>query len=423
MFIDEAKIHVQGGQGGSGCVSFLREKYRPRGGPDGGNGGKGGDVVLEASKDLRTLMDYRYQRHFKAKRGQHGKGHNQHGRNGQDLILKVPVGTIVKDEEGNIIADLVSPGQRVIVARGGIGGRGNAHFVTATRRAPSFAEKGEPGEKRWLFLELKLLADVGLVGMPNAGKSSLISYISKAKPKVASYPFTTKVPHLGVTRLPDGRSFVVADIPGLIEGAHLGRGLGLNFLRHIERTKVIVHLLDLATSRDPVDDFILINTELECYDSRLIEKPQIVAGNKIDLPGAKAKVTKVRKRIAKLGWQFFAISAVTGEGVDSLLYATADLLDKEEKREEKAQIKPESLYYRAIEPIEVVREKDHWIVKGRIIERLVAMTDFNNDEAVAHFQERLRKLRIEERLIKAGAKAGDEVQIGDVKFDFFPSQH
>ncbi len=327
MFIDRAVIHVKGGDGGRGCVSFRREKFVPKGGPDGGDGGDGGDVILVADERLSTLLDFHYRQHYHAERGGHGEGGRRHGRRGASLIVPVPVGTVVKDADtGAVLADLVRPGQQVVVARGGRGGRGNARFATPTRRAPRYAEPGEKGEERRLELELRLLADAGLVGKPNAGKSTLLSRVSAARPKIADYPFTTTEPCLGVVGLPDGRSFVLADIPGLIEGAHRGAGLGHTFLRHISRTRVLVHVVDLAADRDPVADFEEVNGELRLYDESLLSRPMLVALNKIDLPAARERAGDVAERIAALGYPVFPISAATGEGVDALMAAVADAL-------------------------------------------------------------------------------------------------
>ena len=321
MFVDEAKIWVKAGDGGRGCVSFRREKYVPRGGPDGGDGGKGGDVVMVADPHLKTLLDFKYRQHYRAKNGGHGRGKRQHGRNGEDLIVKVPVGTVVRDEQtGELIADLLEPGQRVVVARGGRGGRGNARFATPTRQAPRFAEGGTPGEERWLRLELKLLADVGLVGYPNVGKSTFLRRISAARPKVAPYPFTTLAPHLGVVSYGEGKEFVVADIPGLIEGAHKGAGLGTRFLRHIERTLLLLHLLDLSGHRGgPLTLYDGVRRELASFNPLLAEKPEIVVLNKIDLPETRARVDETREAFEARGLPFFAISAQTGEGVKELI--------------------------------------------------------------------------------------------------------
>ena len=327
MFVDEALIWVKAGDGGRGCVSFRREKYVPRGGPDGGDGGKGGDVILEADPNLKTLLDYRYKREYKAQNGEPGKGKNQHGKDGKPLILKVPVGTIVKDAQTDeVIADLSKPFERLVVARGGKGGRGNARFATPIRQAPHFAEPGQPGEERWLKLELKLLADVGLIGFPNTGKSTLLRKISRARPEVAPYPFTTLRPYLGVVRFED-KEFIVADIPGLIEGAHKGIGLGNQFLKHIERTRLLVHLIDISNGEEALELYEKIRNELGLYKEDLLEKPELVVLNKIDLPQVREKVEEVKEAFQKRGLPFFAISALTGEGIGELLREIIRRLD------------------------------------------------------------------------------------------------
>jgi GTPase len=328
MFVDEVDIHVMAGDGGRGCLSFRREKFVPRGGPDGGDGGAGGSIALAATSRKATLIDFRYQPRFTARRGQHGQGSNRTGRAGSDLDIEVPVGTLVFEKDTatqglHLLADLTAEGQRVVVARGGRGGRGNARFATATNRAPRRVEPGEPGEEKFLRLQLKLLADAGLIGFPNAGKSTLISRISAARPKIADYPFTTLTPHLGVVTLGDDRSFVVADVPGLIKGAHEGHGLGDRFLRHIERTKVLVHLVDVSgfSGRDPVEDYDTILTELQLYDPAVAAKPQIVAASKIDALDDPARCERLERRVRRLELPFHRISSVTGEGIDELLDA------------------------------------------------------------------------------------------------------
>jgi len=321
-FVDEARVYVQAGNGGNGCVSFRREKFVPRGGPNGGNGGKGGDVLLFVDSNLSTLLDFHYQRHYKAKRGQHGKGKDQDGRDAPDLVLRVPAGTVVKDgETSDVLGDLTVSGRHMVIAKGGKGGRGNKKFATSTNRAPRIAEQGELGEKRWIVLELKLIADVGIIGFPNAGKSTLISRISSARPKIADYPFTTLVPNLGVVRHHDGKDFVVADLPGLIEGAHKGSGLGIQFLRHIERTRLSMHMLDLSDlpSREPIQDYLAVMKEMGAYDPSLPAKPQVIALNKIDLPEARGKVSGLISYFKRKGIKAFPISAATGEGIKPLL--------------------------------------------------------------------------------------------------------
>lgn len=321
-FIDEAKIYVKAGDGGRGCVSFRREKYVPKGGPDGGNGGRGGDVILIAEGRLASLLDFKYKREYKAERGQHGMGSMCSGRDGLDLRINVPVGTVVKDADtGEALADLVADGQEYLVSRGGRGGKGNAHFATSTHQTPRFAQPGEPGEERNLKLELKLLADVGIIGFPNAGKSTLISHISAAKPRIADYPFTTLVPNLGIVKFGDFGGFVVADIPGLIEGAHEGKGLGVRFLKHIERTSIFIHVIDLSpvSGRDPKEDFEVVNRELRAFKAELAERPQVVALNKTDIPEAEEKVAELLKFFNGLGIKVFPISAATGKGLKELV--------------------------------------------------------------------------------------------------------
>jgi GTP-binding protein len=321
-FVDEAKIYVKSGRGGKGCVSFRREKFVPRGGPNGGDGGNGGSVILIARQNMSSLLDHRYKQHYKAENGEHGRGKDQHGKNAPTLLVPVPVGTVVKDFfTGEILGDLTEDGDTLVVAKGGRGGRGNARFATPTNRAPRYAEPGEEAEERTLLLELKLLADVGIIGFPNAGKSTLISRISAARPKIADYPFTTLIPNLGVVSYNEGKTFVVADIPGLIKGAHEGTGLGIKFLRHIERTKVLIHLLDLSplTERDPIEDYHQMNGELKAYSADLIKKPQIIAPNKIDITEAREKLKEIKTYFNKLGIEVFPISSVTGEGLQVLI--------------------------------------------------------------------------------------------------------
>jgi GTP-binding protein len=323
-FIDEARISVKAGDGGDGCIAFRREKYMPKGGPSGGDGGQGGDVIFATDPQLATLLDFKYRQHYKAGRGEHGMGSDCNGRDGDDLVIPVPVGTVVRDAQNSeLLADLVSPGQRFVAARGGRGGRGNMHFATSTNQAPRHAEPGGVGEERLLRLELKLLADVGLLGFPNVGKSTFIARVSRARPKIADYPFTTLVPQLGVVELSDGRSFVLADIPGLIEGAAEGAGLGTRFLKHVERTRVLLHLLEISadTGREPERDFDVINAELARHDAALAERPQVVALNKIDLPDVRALYPEVAERFRQRGIELHAISAVTGEGVPAVLEA------------------------------------------------------------------------------------------------------
>ena len=330
LFVDSAKIFVKGGDGGNGIVAFQREKYVPFGGPSGGDGGNGGDVVFRADESLRTLVDFKHRAHFKAYRGMHGQGDNKTGKSGKHIVVSVPPGTLVKDaDSGEIIADLVKHGDEAVVARGGRGGRGNQHFASATNKAPRRCEDGQPGEERWLVLELKLLADVGLTGLPNAGKSTLLASVSAARPKIADYPFTTIQPNLGVVKLDTGRSFALVDIPGLIEGAHEGKGLGHRFLRHVERTKVLVHVLDMSgqEGRDPVADFHTVQQELEAYNPELSRRPTIIAANKMDLPESEDNLERLKVALGDT-FKVYAVSAVTRKGVKELMYAAADLLDQ-----------------------------------------------------------------------------------------------
>jgi GTP-binding protein len=321
MFVDKVKIYVKAGDGGDGAVAFLREKYKPYGGPAGGDGGKGGDVILMATSKKLTLYDFKYKRHFRAPNGERGRGKNQHGKDAQDLTLEVPIGTVVIDaESGQVICDLTQEGQMCVVAKGGKGGRGNAHFATPTNQAPKYAEKGQKGEEKWLLLELKLIADVGIIGLPNAGKSTLISKLTKAKPKIADYPFTTLSPVLGVMELEDTNRIVLADIPGLIEGASQGKGLGLEFLRHIERTKLLLHLVDVSDQRqiEPLEAFQIVNSEMEKYNPKLLKKKQIVVGTKIDILSDREILNELKKEFAKMGYMFIPVSSITGEGMDTL---------------------------------------------------------------------------------------------------------
>jgi len=329
-FVDEARIHVKAGDGGNGCISFRRERFIPRGGPNGGDGGKGGDVIFQADAQLTTLLDLTYPKQFRAQKGSHGKGKDQTGKNGEDLIVRVPIGTLVRDDQTEeLLQDLLFDGQRFVAVEGGRGGRGNARFATPTMRAPRRAEKGGKGQECWLRLELKLLADVGLVGFPNVGKSTLLSRISSARPKIADYPFTTLVPNLGVVMREDHRPFIVADIPGLIEGASKGAGLGLSFLRHVERTRLLIHLLNISEepSRDPIKDFHGLNHELKAYHSLLQEKTQLVALNKIDLPSVQERAKEIKKQFEKMGHQLYLISGQTGEGVEELMEAVSRVFE------------------------------------------------------------------------------------------------
>ena len=415
VFYDRAKIYVKGGDGGNGVVAFRREKFVPYGGPSGGNGGKGGDVYLVVDPSLNTLLPFKYKVHFKAQRGEHGSGKNKTGASGKDLEVRVPPGTLVYDAEtGKLLADLTRPGQRFLAAKGGRGGRGNAAFKSPTKQAPRLAEKGEPGEERWLILELKLIADVGIVGVPNAGKSTLLSKVTAAKPKIADYPFTTVVPQLGVAVV-DDKDFVLADIPGLLEGAHKGVGLGDRFLKHIERTKVLIHLLN-GLSPDPVGDWEAINQELELFNPALAGKPQVVAFNKIDIPEVREAFPKVRDRLRKKGvGEVFPISALTGEGVQELMRRVLKTL---EELPEEPEIEEEAVF--TIEEDEnafqITREEDGaWRVTGKKVERAAAMTNWDYYEAAMRFQRILEALGVTQALEEAGVKDGDVVRIGNTE--------
>lgn len=416
MFFDEAKIYVKSGDGGNGIVAFRREKYVPRGGPAGGDGGKGGDVILTVDPRLSTLVQFQRKVHFIADSGINGGSSNKTGAQGEDLIVTVPPGTIVREaESGNMIADLTHAGQRVVVARGGRGGKGNTRFKTSTNQAPRMAEKGEPGQERWLELELKVLADVGIVGVPNAGKSTLLSVISNARPKIAPYPFTTIKPNLGVTLI-DDEEVVFADIPGLIEGAHEGIGLGHSFLRHIQRTKLLIHMLDGA-SPDPLADFNQINIELVLFDPNLGERTQIVVMNKTDLPGTEEKWAMIREEIAGFGYPVAAISAVTRGGVNDLLWQVKSLLAELPEPE----LEEEMPIYALDEDedfFEIVRVDDAYRIIGPRIERAAAMTYWEYQEAIIRFQKILEALGIAKALIEAGIEPGDSVLIGDHELEW-----
>lgn len=423
MFVDRVKIYVKGGDGGNGAVSFRREKYVPYGGPDGGDGGRGGDVVLTVDTGLRTLLDFRYQQHIRAGRGAHGQGSNRHGRNSEDLVIKVPAGTQVRDAEtGDLLADLTDEGQSFVVAKGGRGGRGNARFAGSANKAPRFAEKGEPGEERWVWLELKLIADVGLVGFPNAGKSTLLSRVTAARPKIADYPFTTLSPNLGVVEIEGVEPFVLADIPGLISGAHQGVGLGHDFLRHVERTAMLIHVVDAAGTdgRDPVEDYRQINRELELYNRRLAQLPQVIAANKMDLPQAKEGFEALRVEVGET--RVYPISAVSGDGVRELFLAVAEMLKGIDRSPQISEESPVIEVPSAGQDEEIIIERDEtgaFVVSGKKLDRLVAMTDFNNEEAVKRFSRLFRAAGHEEALKAAGAKNGDTIRISGMEFTFW----
>ena len=420
MFVDEVIIKVKAGNGGDGCTAFRREKYIPDGGPFGGNGGRGANIIFETDLGLRTLLDLRYQKLIKAPKGANGEGKNKNGKGASDVIIKVPLGTTVKDmDTGLIIADLTKKGDSVIVAKGGRGGRGNTAFATATNPAPNFSEHGEPGEEKTLKVELRLLADVGFVGMPSVGKSTILSKISASKPKIAAYHFTTLNPNLGVVKTIDGRTFVAADLPGLIKGASLGEGLGDKFLKHIQRTRVIAHIIDMSglEGRDPLEDYETINKELKDFDEKLILKPQVIIANKMDLEGAKENLERFKE---KYNVPVYEVSAITNKGLDKVLVKIADELDniKEEPLFSDEAFESHVLYnLKKEQPFTITRDNDIYVVKGKEIEKLFHMTKFT-DEGAIRFARKLRKMGIDDKLLEMGAKYGDKVQIEDLIFEF-----
>lgn len=416
QFIDEAIVEVRSGKGGDGMVHFRREKYQPRGGPDGGDGGRGGNVVLEVDNSMRTLYPMRRQKHLYAENGANGSVAKRTGKSAEDLVVHVPAGTLVYDQDsGDVLGDLTEPEQCLVVAKGGRGGRGNVHFATARNRAPRIAEKGEPGEERNLRLELKLIADVGIVGVPNAGKSTLLAALTNAQPKIGAYPFTTLEPNLGVAALDDETSLVLADIPGLIEGAHEGVGLGYDFLRHIQRTRVLIHLLD-GMSLDPLIDFAQINSELALFDEDLGAKAQIVAVNKIDLPNVQARWPELEKKLKKLGYSPMIVSAVSGEGARKLLGRAVQLL--EQQPIEKTDVLP--VYRPQVDPrtFNVKREGAGWRVSGISLERAAAMTYWEHDQSVRRFQRIMERLGVGEALKAEGVQHGATVYIGDFELEW-----
>ena len=432
MFLYEVKIFVRSGDGGNGLVAFRREKYVPKGGPAGGDGGRGANVVFIVDEGLRTFMDYRYQKKFVAPNGENGMSKGMHGRKSKDLYLKVPPGTVIRDTDtGEVLADLVEHKQEVIVARGGRGGRGNCRFATPSNPAPEIAENGEPGEERNLTLELKLMADVGLVGFPSVGKSTLLSITSKAKPKIADYHFTTLAPNLGVVETKDHRSFVMADLPGLIEGASQGVGLGHQFLRHIERTKVMVHVVDMSATdgRDPYEDYKIINQELGEYNMRLLERPQIVVANKMDIPAAQENLEKFKSKLAADGEEvdIVEISAFTRTNVDNLLYKISDILDSTDPNMlYELDTEEESMENRVLykhkpkdETFKITRDDTGaYVVSGPGIERAFLMTDFNRDASVRRFAQQMRSMGVDDALHERGCKNGDTVKILKGEFEF-----
>ena len=435
QFTDICRINVKGGDGGAGCMSFRREAFVPKGGPDGGDGGRGGDVIIQADAQLSSLIDYRFKHHFRAERGTHGRGSKMDGKAGEDLVLKVPMGTVVRELDMETIeplyqiADLTHDGERVTVAPGGAGGRGNPHFVTSVRRAPAFAEKGEPALEHWIELEMKLMADAALVGMPSVGKSSLIARMSAARPKIADYPFTTLVPNLGMVRAGE-YSYVVADVPGLIEGASAGKGLGHQFLRHIERTALILHVVDVTggyEGRNPVDDYRVINEELAAYARELADRPQIVVANKCDASGMSERIAELKRAALADGHDFFAVSALTGAGLQTLMLACGErvaelrraLAAGNEKAPDADEGKWDRMRRARAKRFSVMPEgEDVWRVIGTNVERMVVQTDWENEEAVIYLQHRLARMGVDEQLELAGCKPGDEVRIMGYAFDY-----
>ena len=423
MFVDEVEIRVEAGNGGDGCTAFRREKFVPMGGPFGGNGGHGSDIIFKVDEGLHTLLDLRYQKLIKGKKGENGRGKNQHGKGAEPIVIKVPQGTVVTDlDTGLIIADLSKKDDQEIIAKGGRGGRGNTAFKTQTNTAPDYSENGEEGERKNLKVEVKMLADVGLVGLPSVGKSTIISMVSRSKPKIAAYHFTTLTPNLGVVKASDGRSFVMADLPGLIEGASEGEGLGDKFLKHIERTKVIAHVIDMSASeaRDPYEDYMLINKELEAFNEKLIKKPQIIVANKMDLPNAKEELERFKKKAGDV--EIYEVSAATNQGLQQVIDRLADLVDEVPNSPlyEDSQIESHVLYkFKKEEPFTITRDDDStWAIQGKEVERIFKMTKFSSDEAAYKFAKKLTRMGIDQKLEELGAEEGDQVRILDFYFDY-----
>ena len=420
MFIDEVSLELIAGTGGDGCLAFRREKFVEMGGPFGGNGGKGSDIIFKVDEGLNTLVDLRYQKQIKGKKGENGQGKGMHGKGAEDVIIKVPLGTVVTDlDTGFILADLTTKDDEVIICKGGRGGRGNIAFATRSNPAPNFAENGEPGEERRVKVELKLLADVGLVGLPSVGKSTIISKISAAKPKIAAYHFTTLKPNLGVVKSKNS-SFVVADLPGLIEGASQGDGLGDQFLKHIERTRIIAHIIDMGATegRDPYDDYLIINKELESFNPKIMEKPQIIIANKMDMPDAEENLRLFKE---KVNVDIYPIKAVTGEGLDIVIEVLSDMLSKIEKQPlyEEEKFESHVLYkFKEEQPFTITRDNNTWVVRGEKVEKLLKMTKFNTDDAANRFANKLRKFGVDDKLRELGAEAGDTVRILDFEFEY-----
>lgn len=423
MLVDYTKIFVKSGDGGNGAITFRREKYVAAGGPDGGDGGKGGDVYFIVDPDSNTLINFRYNKKYKAKNGENGSGNNCYGKKGEDLYIKVPLGTVIKDSEtGKIIADLSTPGQKELVLPGGRGGKGNSHFATATRQAPHFAQGGEKGIEKELILELKLLADVGLVGFPNVGKSTILSMVTAARPKIADYHFTTLEPNLGVVKTEYGDSFVIADIPGIIEGASEGVGLGLQFLRHIERTRLLLHVIDVsgAEGRNPVQDFKTINTELKKYNEKLASRTQIIVANKIDSMQDERGYNELEQMAKELNLEIYKISAATGQGLKELFKIVSERL-KTLPKEELMEVDEKVVYTLQEEKqgFEIRQENGEFVVSGPDVDKLMNRVNLADNESMYYFQKMLANLGIEDALIKAGVKDGDTVRFNDWEFDWY----
>jgi len=422
MFIDEVLVELYAGDGGNGCMAFRREKYIPMGGPFGGNGGKGSDIIFKVDEGLNTLIDLRYKKQIKGEKGANGEGKAKQGKNAEDIIIRVPLGTVITDADtGFIIADLTKKEDEVIVAKGGRGGRGNIAFATRSNPAPAFAENGEPGEYKKVKIELKLLADVGLVGMPSVGKSTLISKISASKPKIAAYHFTTLSPNLGVVRVSENKSFVVADLPGLIEGASLGEGLGDKFLKHIERTRVIAHVIDMSgyEGRNPYDDYVTINRELENFGHHLMKKPQIIIANKMDLESSKEYLKEFQEKVKDV--KIYPISAYHSEGLKEVLKELEDILENIPKQPlyEEEKFESHVLYkFKKEQPFTITKDNDTWVVRGDEVEKLLKMTKFSSDQAMTRFANKLRRMGIDDRLRELGAEDGDYVRILDYEFEY-----
>ncbi len=422
MFIDEVSVELYAGNGGNGCLAFRREKYIPMGGPYGGTGGRGSNIIFKVDEGLNTLIDLKYHRIIKGEKGENGLGKGMHGKDAKDVIIKVPQGTVVTNLETNmIIADLIKKDDEVIIAYGGRGGRGNMALASRNNPAPKYAENGEPGEHLKIKVELKLLADVGLVGLPSVGKSTFISTVTASKPKIAAYHFTTLVPNLGVVKTKNNKSFVIADLPGLIKGASLGEGLGDQFLRHIERTRIIAHIIDMGAfeGRDPYEDYITINKELENYDPNILKKPQIIIANKMDIEGSKENLKKFKEKVKDI--KIFPISAIKKEGLDEILIELANMLDNVEKLPLYEEDKFEShvLYeFKKREPFTITNDNGTWVVRGDEVEKLLRMTRFSTDESARHFALRLRKMGIDDKLKELGCKEGDTIRILDLEFEF-----